>query len=357
MSANCNSQETNNLDPYEFSIISLDHVGVSYPISRPGPSHCRGSCLAQRTSMNRAGSRRPWPVGRWGMLEAMLEEMPSSWKLTKIHVLWCFMIVLCQSWTMIYWAPGCEKAAYCMVWSSEVASHVYIYIYTVDYDYSVYLIYQIFMIYVHVYYQRTWMEQGYLFDWIIRCSLTLVPENASKSFGGIAIERAVIRTCSVLKKNVLMSFDCRTSFHLGAYLRPPGRKRCSHADRTGVSEHTLKSTWLTSQSNVWTFALNLCLLSRCRDIIVSTFLTRSESSNSWQASGRSVRTESQPVGEPGRAEIDPGNFFFVDHLRDFLNDGECSQGVWRWIQEMYAILAYLLFIRKPPVNKSHCMPL
>ena len=87
MSANCNSQETNNLDPYEFSIISLDHVGVSYPISRPGPSHCRGSCLAQRTSMNRAGSRRPWPVGRWGMLEAMLEEMPSSWKLTKIHVL------------------------------------------------------------------------------------------------------------------------------------------------------------------------------------------------------------------------------------------------------------------------------
>ena len=314
-------------------------------------------CLAQRTSMNRAGSRRPWPVGRWGMLEAMLEEMPSSWKLTKIHVLWCFMIVLCQSWTMIYWAPGCEKAAYCMVWSSEVASHVYIYIYTVDYDYSVYLIYQIFMIYVHVYYQRTWMEQGYLFDWIIRCSLTLVPENASKSFGGIAIEGAVIRTCSVLKKNVLMSFDCRTSFHLGAYLRPPGRKRCSHADRTGVSEHTLKSTWLTSQSNVWTFALNLCLLSRCRDIIVSTFLTRSESSNSWQASGRSVRTESQPVGEPGRAEIDPGNFFFVDHLRDFLNDGECSQGVWRWIQEMYAILAYLLFIRKPPVNKSHCMPL
>lgn len=137
MSANCNSQETNNLDPYEFSIISLDHVGVSYPISRPGPSHCRGSCLAQRTSMNRAGSRRPWPVGRWGMLEAMLEEMPSSWKLTKIHVLWCFMIVLCQSWTMIYWAPGCEKAAYCMVWSSEVASHVYIYIYTVDYDYIV----------------------------------------------------------------------------------------------------------------------------------------------------------------------------------------------------------------------------
>ena len=42
---------------------------------------------------------------------------------------------------MIYWAPGCEKAAYCMVWSSEVASHVYIYIYTVDYYYSVYLIY------------------------------------------------------------------------------------------------------------------------------------------------------------------------------------------------------------------------
>lgn len=61
MSANCNSQETNNLDPYEFSIISLDHVGVSYPISRPGPSHCRGSCFGLFGSENLDESCRLTP--------------------------------------------------------------------------------------------------------------------------------------------------------------------------------------------------------------------------------------------------------------------------------------------------------
>ena len=76
MSANCNSEETNNLDSYEFSIISCYHAEVSCPVSRP--SHCRGSCSFLFGSENLDESCRltpPMAGGQVGMLEAILEEI------------------------------------------------------------------------------------------------------------------------------------------------------------------------------------------------------------------------------------------------------------------------------------------
>ena len=131
--------------------------------------------------------------------------------------------------------------------------------------YSLYLIFKRYIRYTYIIKVLEWSKAIYSIGSLAADGhwCQKMPPN---HFGAVASECAVIQTCSVFKENVLMSFGCRTSFHLAAYLRPPGRKRCSHADRMGVSDDTLKTAWHPSQSNASRCIINVKSTTSCRGV-------------------------------------------------------------------------------------------